>query len=146
MTNFARSSLALVLRAFFGGAKSCALVNIFMICLRWSASGQLTTTKFWPWMTAISWLQGLSSAKTKETKRSQFRMTTKLGHETYLGDGIYASFDGWYIILRALRVLNLKKCFQINASAMLIQSFEGASSRAISVRGNREWSDPRLTA
>jgi hypothetical protein len=32
MTNFARSSLALVLRAFFGGAKSCALVNIFMIC------------------------------------------------------------------------------------------------------------------
>src|SRR5262245_61943206 len=31
MTNFARSSLALVLRAFFGGAKSCALVNIFMI-------------------------------------------------------------------------------------------------------------------
>jgi hypothetical protein len=32
MTNFARSSLALVLRAFFGGAKSCALVNIFMTC------------------------------------------------------------------------------------------------------------------
>jgi hypothetical protein len=32
MTNFARSSLALVLRAFFGGAKSCALVNFFMIC------------------------------------------------------------------------------------------------------------------
>jgi len=32
MTNFARSSLALVLRAFFGGAKSCALVNIFMSC------------------------------------------------------------------------------------------------------------------
>ena len=32
MTNFARSSLVLMLRAFFGGLKSCALVNIFMIC------------------------------------------------------------------------------------------------------------------
>jgi hypothetical protein len=32
MTNFARSSLVLVLRAFHGGAKSCALVNFFMIC------------------------------------------------------------------------------------------------------------------
>jgi len=31
-TNLARSSLALVLRAIFGGAKSCALVNLFMIC------------------------------------------------------------------------------------------------------------------
>ena len=31
-TNLARSSLALVLRANFGGAKSCALVNRFMIC------------------------------------------------------------------------------------------------------------------
>jgi hypothetical protein len=39
ITNFARSSLALVLRAFFGGAKSSALVNIFMICPRWSAGG-----------------------------------------------------------------------------------------------------------
>jgi hypothetical protein len=38
MTNFARSSLVLVLRAFFGGAKSCALVNFFMICPR-SAGG-----------------------------------------------------------------------------------------------------------
>src|SRR5436309_11990284 len=35
-TNLARSSLALVLRAIFGGAKSCALVNLFMICPRWS--------------------------------------------------------------------------------------------------------------
>jgi hypothetical protein len=32
MTNFARSSLVLVLRAFHGGAKSCSLVNFFMIC------------------------------------------------------------------------------------------------------------------
>jgi hypothetical protein len=31
MTNFARSSLALVLRALIGGAKSCALVNLFMM-------------------------------------------------------------------------------------------------------------------
>ena len=40
MTNLARSSLALVLHALFGAAKSCALVNLFMICPRWSASGQ----------------------------------------------------------------------------------------------------------
>jgi hypothetical protein len=33
-TNLARSSLTLVLRAFFGGAKSSAIVNIFMICPR----------------------------------------------------------------------------------------------------------------
>ena len=38
-TNLARSSLALVLRARFGGAKSCALVKFFMICPRLSASG-----------------------------------------------------------------------------------------------------------
>ena len=38
-TNLARSSLALVLRARFGGAKSCALVKSFMICPRLSASG-----------------------------------------------------------------------------------------------------------
>jgi hypothetical protein len=38
-TNLARSSLALVFRAIFGGAKSCALVNLFMICPRWSAGG-----------------------------------------------------------------------------------------------------------
>jgi hypothetical protein len=29
-TNLARSSLALVLRAIFGGAKSCALVSLFL--------------------------------------------------------------------------------------------------------------------
>jgi hypothetical protein len=39
MTNFARSSLVLVLRAFLGGAKSCALVNLFMISPRWLAGG-----------------------------------------------------------------------------------------------------------
>src|SRR5262249_43116717 len=51
MTNLARASLALVLRAVFGGAKSCALVNLFMICPRWSVSsdhGQIM-------LTAISW-------------------------------------------------------------------------------------------
>jgi hypothetical protein len=31
MTNLARASLALVLRTVFGGAKSCALVDLFMI-------------------------------------------------------------------------------------------------------------------
>jgi hypothetical protein len=30
MANLARASLALVLRAVFGGAKSCASVNLFM--------------------------------------------------------------------------------------------------------------------
>ena len=46
-TNLARSSLASVLRALFGGAKSCALVDIFMI----APDGRLvspTTTKFCP--------------------------------------------------------------------------------------------------
>src|SRR5262249_55815035 len=32
MIDLARASLALVLRAVFGGAKSCAIVNVFMIC------------------------------------------------------------------------------------------------------------------
>jgi hypothetical protein len=32
MTNLARLSLALVLAALAGAAKSCALANIFMIC------------------------------------------------------------------------------------------------------------------
>jgi hypothetical protein len=44
MTNFARSSLALVLRAVFGGAKSCALVKLFMICPP-VGSRQSTTAK-----------------------------------------------------------------------------------------------------
>jgi hypothetical protein len=44
MTNLARSSLALVLPALFGAAKSRALVNLFMICPRWSAGGEPTTT------------------------------------------------------------------------------------------------------
>jgi hypothetical protein len=40
MTNLARSSLALVLPALFGAPKSCTLVNLFMICPRWSAGRQ----------------------------------------------------------------------------------------------------------
>jgi hypothetical protein len=47
MTNFARSSLALVLRAVFGGAKSCALVKLFMICPP-VGSRQSTMAKFLP--------------------------------------------------------------------------------------------------
>jgi hypothetical protein len=27
----------------------------------------------------------------------------ELGKETYLGDGLYVSFDGWHIVLRAPR-------------------------------------------
>src|SRR5215813_8655777 len=46
MTNLARSSLALVLPTLFGAAKSCALVNLFKVCTRWSASGQPPTTRF----------------------------------------------------------------------------------------------------
>jgi len=55
MTNLARSSLALVLHALFGAAKSCALVNLFMICPRWLASGQPTTNQILLLITAISW-------------------------------------------------------------------------------------------
>ena len=55
MTNLARSSLALVLPALFGAAKSCALVNLCMICPRWSASGQPTTNQILLLITAISW-------------------------------------------------------------------------------------------
>jgi len=36
-------------------------------------------------------------------------MTTKLGDETYLGDGLYVSFDGWYVILRARRATTERK-------------------------------------
>jgi hypothetical protein len=55
MTNLARSSLALVLPALFGAAKSCALVYLCMICPRWSASGQPTTNQILLLITAISW-------------------------------------------------------------------------------------------
>jgi hypothetical protein len=55
MTNLARSSLALALAALAGAAKSCTLANIFMICPRWSASGEPTTTKIMSLITAISW-------------------------------------------------------------------------------------------
>ena len=55
MTDLARSSLALALPALFGAAKSCALVNLCMICPRWSASGQPTTNQILLLITAISW-------------------------------------------------------------------------------------------
>jgi hypothetical protein len=44
--NLARASRALVLRTLFGASKSCALVNLFMICPRCSASSQPTTPEF----------------------------------------------------------------------------------------------------
>jgi hypothetical protein len=46
------SSLVLILRAFFGGAKSCALVNFFMICppVWWLAHHE----QILPLITAIS--------------------------------------------------------------------------------------------
>jgi hypothetical protein len=53
MTNLARSSLALVLPALFGAAKSCALVKFSMICPRWSPGRQPTTIVLL--ITAISW-------------------------------------------------------------------------------------------
>jgi hypothetical protein len=55
MTNFARSSLALVLAALAGAAKSCALANIFIICPRWSASGETDDDQIMSLITAISW-------------------------------------------------------------------------------------------
>jgi hypothetical protein len=63
MTNFARSSLALVLRAFFGGAKSCALVNIFMICPPMVSWWLADDDQILSLIAAISWLSnpGLGS-------------------------------------------------------------------------------------
>src|SRR6185312_12021053 len=54
MTNLARSSLALLLAALAGAAKSCALANIFMI----SPDGRLVANRrrsFMSLITAISW-------------------------------------------------------------------------------------------
>ena len=53
-TDLARSNHSLVLYALFGGAKSCALVNIFMICPRWSA-GLADDNQILPLIAAISW-------------------------------------------------------------------------------------------
>jgi hypothetical protein len=54
MTNLARSNHSLVLCALFGEAKSCVLVNIFMICPRWSA-GLADDNQILPLIAAISW-------------------------------------------------------------------------------------------
>jgi hypothetical protein len=55
MTNFARSSLVLVLRAFFGGAKSCALVNFHDLPpVGWVTSPPRPNSC--PRIPAISWL------------------------------------------------------------------------------------------
>jgi len=51
----ARASLALVLRVIFGAPKSCALVNLFMICPQWSAGGLADHDEILPPITAISW-------------------------------------------------------------------------------------------
>jgi hypothetical protein len=45
----------LVLRVIFGAPKSCALVNLFMICPQWSASGLADHDEILPLITAISW-------------------------------------------------------------------------------------------
>jgi hypothetical protein len=55
MTNLARSSLALILPALFGAAKSCALVKFSMICPHWSPSRRPTTNQIVLLITAISW-------------------------------------------------------------------------------------------
>jgi hypothetical protein len=47
-TNLARSNHSLALRVLVGEAKSSALVNIFMICPRWSAGDSPTPTKLRP--------------------------------------------------------------------------------------------------
>ena len=54
-TNLARSSLALVLRAIFGGAKSCALVNLFMICPPMVGCGSPYDDQILTLIAAISW-------------------------------------------------------------------------------------------
>jgi hypothetical protein len=45
----------LVLRALAAEAKSCALVNLFMICPQWSAGGLADHDEISPLITAISW-------------------------------------------------------------------------------------------
>ena len=67
MTNLARSSLALVLPALFGAAKSCALVNLCMICPRWSASSQPTPNQIVLLIT-ISWSH-MASVRTSRSRR-----------------------------------------------------------------------------
>jgi hypothetical protein len=54
-TNLARSNQSWVLRVLFGGAKSSALVNIFMIAPRWSAGDRPTTSKSCTLIAAVSW-------------------------------------------------------------------------------------------
>jgi hypothetical protein len=64
MANLARASLALVLRAVFGGAKSCASVNLFMIC---PPAGQLMgltdNDEVLSLITAILWLSNPASTQ-----------------------------------------------------------------------------------
>ena len=55
ITNFARSNQSWVLRALFAGAKSCTLVNFFMICPQWSTGGLAGHDEILPLITAISW-------------------------------------------------------------------------------------------
>ena len=56
LNNLARASLALVLRELFGAAKSCAPVNLFMICPQWSAGDPSRRPhQILPRITAISW-------------------------------------------------------------------------------------------
>jgi len=45
----------LFLRTLFAEAKSCALVNLFMICPQWSAGGLADHDEILPLITAISW-------------------------------------------------------------------------------------------
>jgi hypothetical protein len=55
MTNLARPTQSLVLRALLVGTKSCALVNVFMIYPRvgWRLTDK---SQILPLITAISWL------------------------------------------------------------------------------------------
>jgi hypothetical protein len=57
MTNLARASLDLVLRAIFGGAMSCALVNLFMMppMVGWWLADDHQILSL---ITAISWHSG----------------------------------------------------------------------------------------
>jgi len=53
--NLARSNQSLFLRAPFASAKSCALVNLFMICPLRSAGALADHDEILPLITAISW-------------------------------------------------------------------------------------------
>src|SRR5262249_162342 len=83
MTKLGRASLALVLRFIFGALKSCALVNLFMVCPpKWSADGLADQDEILPLITAISWQTYETLARNecwRERARMRWRRSLRAG-------------------------------------------------------------------